>query len=61
VPEAPDVIVATVLPPELNVTVAPDAPVIVPEIVYVCAVAVKAVAVAFAPFTVTAALLGLNE
>jgi hypothetical protein len=55
------VIVATVLPPELNVTVAPAAPVIVPEIVYVCtAVELKAETVAFAPFTVTEALVGLN-
>jgi hypothetical protein len=59
-PEAPEVNVATVVPFELNVTVAPAAPVIVPETVYVFAVAANAEAVALAPLTVTEALAGLN-
>jgi hypothetical protein len=54
--------VATVLPPELNFSVTPATPVIVPDIVYVVgeAVALNADAVALAPFTVTEALVGLN-
>jgi hypothetical protein len=57
-PEAPEVSAATVLPPDVNVTVAPAAPLIVPEIEYVSAVAVKPATLALAPLTVTEALVG---
>jgi hypothetical protein len=57
----PEVVVATVLPLEVNVTVAP-ATLAVPEIVYDCPVdAVKVVTLALPLLTVTDALVGENE
>jgi hypothetical protein len=57
-PSAPETTVATVVPPELKVTVAPPTPEIVPEIEYVRAVAMKGETLTLAPLTVTVALLG---
>jgi hypothetical protein len=51
--------VATVLPPEVKVTVAPAAPLIVPEIEYVKDTEVK-LTVALPPLNVTLRLVGLK-
>lgn len=58
-PEAPEVSVATVLPPEVKVTVAPAAPLIVPEIEYVNETEVK-LTVALPPLSVMLWLGGLK-
>ena len=58
-PPVPEVAVATVLPPEVKVSVAPVTPVTVPETEYVgISVAVNAGTVALAALMVTEALVG---
>jgi hypothetical protein len=53
------IVVAVDVPVRAIVAPLPEVPTL-PVIVHVCAVAVKAAAVTFAPLTVTAALTGLN-